>query len=89
MHIRRIFEVSEVYKEGESEPYKLNFKVVRAALTFQEEEYLRTHTNNVVSMAKLHLHLEDKHLKEILPHLTFNNVGLAEKKIITLCEYIE
>lgn len=84
------FEVREVYeKESDTEPYKLNFKVVRAALTIQEEEYLKVQTNNFINLSTRHLHMEDKHLKKILPLITYNNVFAAVNKITALLEHIQ
>lgn len=83
------FEVAEVYKEGESEPYKLNFKVVRAALTVQEEEYLKVQTNSLIGMLSRHLRMEDKHIKQIVPLLNVSNVGHAVQKVLSLCDYIK
>jgi plasmid replication initiation protein len=83
------FEVAEVYKDGESNPYKLNFKVVRAALTIQEEEYLKAQTNSVVALMTRHLHMEDRHIKQIVPLFNINNVGNAAQKVLTLCDYVK
>jgi hypothetical protein len=82
------FEVSEVYKEGIAEPYKLNFKIIRAALTVQEEEYLRIQTSSLVTMITRHLHFEDRHVKQITPLLTINNVKSAVDKVMSLCDYV-
>lgn len=83
------FEVAEVYKEGESEPYKLNFKVIRAALTIQEEEYLRVQTRALVTMLERHLKFEEKHIKQILPFLNVSNVNSASNKVVQLCDYVQ
>ena len=83
------FEVSEVYKEGETEPYKLNFKVIRAALTIQEEEYLKRQTNNFIVVVSRHLHMEDKHIRQITPLLNIYNINSAIDKVIVLADYIK
>jgi hypothetical protein len=83
------FEMAEVYREKESEPYRLNFKVVRAALTIQEEEYLQKQTNNLILMMSRHLHMEDKHIKQILPLLNPFNVNSAVQKVLSISEYLQ
>ena len=82
------FEVAEVYKEGASEPYKLNFKVVRAALTIKEQEYLKVQTDAIVSLMFQHLHMKDKQIQQIIPLLNIYNVNNAIQKVMFLYDYI-
>lgn len=82
------FEVAEVYKNGETDPFKLNFKVVRAALTFQEEEYLKTQSRALSNMLSYHFKMGDKQIKEVLAYVTIFNVRIAINKVMELKDYL-
>ncbi|MDR0603543.1 MAG: replication initiation protein [Bacteroidales bacterium] len=82
------FEVAEIYRDGESEPYKLNFKVVRAVLTQQEEEFLKNHKNKLYDMMARQFKMSDKHIQKVLMHVTISNVHQAINKIVDLAEYV-
>ncbi len=82
------FEVAEVYRPGETEPYKLNFKVIRSALTIQEEEYLKSRIKQIEGLAFRHLRMQDKHMQEIIPLITIQNAKQATEKVLSLHQYI-
>ena len=82
------FEVAEVYKNGESEPFKLNFKVVRAALTIQEEEYLKNHSQSLANMLARQFKMSEKQIKEVLSYVTISNVQIGINKVMELNDYI-
>lgn len=78
------FEMAEVYREGESEPYKLNFKVVKSALSKQEEEHLNKFKISITNMLSYHLRMEDKHIKKIIPLVNLANATPIMTKISDL-----
>jgi hypothetical protein len=83
------FEVAEVYRDRESEPYKLSFKVVRAALTLQEEEFIKNHKNSLAGMMVRKFKMDDKHIQTVLAYVTISNVQQAIQKVLDLGAYID
>ncbi len=83
------FEVSEVYKEGESQPYKLNFKVIRSSLSKKEKERLETQIQNIKNLAFRYLKMEDKHIKQIEPFINITNSNTVLNKVIELHNYVQ
>ena len=82
------FEMSEVFRENEKMPYKLNFKVIKGGLTHTEKEYLNSHTKNLAGMLERDFHLEEKHIKKVLEYIDINNVRQALDKTMELFEYV-
>lgn len=83
------FEVAEVYKgETDTEPHKLRFKVIRAAYTYKEKEYMKSHTNQLKEMLRTHFKMEDKHLNKIIPLLNLSNINVVINKVIFLREHL-
>lgn len=83
------FEVAEVYREGESEPYKLNFKVIKSALSKKEQDQLESYKRTVTQLCSQHFRMQDKHIKLILPHLHLGNYQLVTEKILWLGGYVK
>jgi len=83
------FEMSESFKLAESEPYKLNFKVIKSALTDKEVEKLKIQCKNIESMCARHLMMTDKHIIQILPLVCLTNYESILNKISYLITYIK
>jgi len=83
------FEMTESFKLAESEPYKLNFKVIKSALTDKEVEKLKIQCKNIESMCARHLMMTDKHIIQILPLVSLTNYESILNKISYLITYIK
>lgn len=82
------FEVSEEYKPGESEPYLLDFKIIKAALTIQEKERLKMQSSNIETLCTKYLGMKKEHIDQILPLVNIMNSVDILNKITDLIEYI-
>jgi len=82
------FEVSESFKLGESEPYKLNFKVIKSALSAKEQELLDSNKRGIQEVGFKHLHMVDIHFKRIIPLITAGNSQKMVDKVMYLCDYV-
>ncbi|GHT53704.1 RepB family plasmid replication initiator protein [Bacteroidia bacterium] len=82
------FEMAEVFKEGETEPYKLNFKVIKSALSKKEEDALNLQIKNITNILTSYFKMEDKHLKQLIPLINLGNTGIVLEKITYLHEYL-
>lgn len=83
------FEVAEIYKNpSDTQPYKLNFKVVKSALSKKEEDLLAKQKQNITNMCCLHFKMEDKHIKQLMPHINLGNYQAVVNKVIFLHSYI-
>lgn len=83
------FEMAEVYRTGETQPYKVNFKVVKSALTKKEEEFLKSQQQQIKNMLALHFQMKDEHLKQIIPLITLSNSQAVMQKMMYLKSYLE
>lgn len=82
------FEVSEIYMQGEKEPYKLNFKVVKGRTNTEEEELLNKYKLSIDGMLSTHLALDTNHRRNIIRLVTIDNYQAMVEKIRYLKEYI-
>lgn len=84
------FEMAEVYKEGDDkEPYKLNFKVIKSALSPKEEEQLNAQITQIKNLSFRYLHMEDKHFQKIIPLINLSNSINVVTKVMDLIKYVE
>lgn len=81
------FEYAFVYREGETEPYKINFKVIRS-VDDEVRKAIENKKANMEHILKNNLNLTGKQTKEITDRLTDTNYLLAFDKLITLYQYI-
>lgn len=81
------FEIHEVYKEGEKEPYKLNFKVIKSAPSKREQQHLKLQLDNIERMLSFHLKMSDKQIQMFLPFVNLDNCTLILDKIVYLKQY--
>lgn len=83
------FEMAEVYRNsGDSQPYKLNFKVIKSALSKKEEDLLKGQKKMITNFCTLHFAMQDEHLQQFIPHITLNNHAAVLNKMLYLGEYI-
>lgn len=84
------FEMAEVYKnEDDKEPYKLNFKVIRSALTLKEQEHLDTQITQIKNLSFRYLSMEDEHFQRIIPFVNLSNCTAIVTKVMDLIKYVE
>ncbi len=83
------FEVAEIYRPGEAKPYKLNFKVVKSALSNQEKELLETQIKNLSGIMFQHLKMQDKHISQIIPLINLSNYMTAINKVSYLASKVK
>ena len=83
------FEMAEVYRNsGDSQPYKLNFNVVKSALSKKEEDLLKGQKKMITNFCTLHFAMQDEHLQQFIPHITLNNHAAVLNKMLYLGEYV-
>ena len=81
--------MAEVYRNsGDSQPYKLNFKVIKSALSKKEEDLLKGQKKMITNFCTLHFAMQDEHLQQFIPHITLNNHAAVLNKMLYLGEYI-
>ena len=83
------FEVAEVYRPTDSQPYKLNFKVVRQPLSQKDKEMLELKKKNIATMCERHLGMSRKQIDDILSIVDLSNVDRATNKIVDLGQYLQ
>lgn len=84
------FEVAEKYATpSDTEPYKLSFKVIKSAVSKAEQEQLAKIKENISNMCYSHLHMVDRHMRQLLPLITLENAPGVLKKIVYLANYME
>jgi len=84
------FEISEIYnKKGDSEPYRLDFKVIKSALSDKEQELLDTQIKQITYLGTRYLQLKDKQLQELTPFITMTNYVKVLDKISYLIDYLK
>lgn len=83
------FEVAEVYlNSSDEEPYKLNFKVIKSALSITERELLETRIKMFREMATYHLRMQPAQIDKIIKLINFSNYQFAIDKIGALATYL-
>jgi len=82
------FEVAEVYKEDQTEPYKLNFKVIKGRTTKEEQQIYDTYMRSLSRILEEHLYFDRQQSNQILKFLTTSNYAAIVNKICYLKEYI-
>lgn len=83
------FEMAEVYRNsGDTQPYKLNFKVIKSALSKKEEELLKGQKKMITNFCSLHFAMKDEHLQQFIPQITLNNYKAVVTKMLYLGEYV-
>lgn len=83
------FEMAEVYKnDDDKEPYKLNFKVIRSALSPKEKEQLEAQITQIKNLSFRYLQMEDKHFENIIPLINLNNCTKVLTKVMELAKYV-
>jgi hypothetical protein len=83
------FEMSESFRLAETEPYKLNFKVIKSALTEKEAEKLKLQCKNIESLCARYLTMTDKHIIQITPLVNLTNYESILNKINFLISHIK
>lgn len=83
------FEVNEICREDEKEPYKLNFKVIKASLSAAEKEWFETQRKNIEGILYRHMGLRGKDLEEVLKQINFSNVIHALNKLYYLSDHLD
>lgn len=84
------FEVAEVYRNpADTQPYKLNFKVVKSALSKKEQEMLDSQRRGLTNSCALHFGMEDKHLKQLIPLINLGNYQAVATKMLYLHDYVK
>lgn len=83
------FEVAEVYRENESQPYKLNFKVIRQPLSQKDKDLLELKKKNIAVMCERHLYMSGKQITEILNCVDLANADKLTNKIVDLGTYLQ
>ena len=83
------FEMAEVYRNsGDTQPYKLNFKVIMSALSKKEEELLKGQKKMITNFCSLHFAMKDEHLQQFIPQITLSNYKAVVTKMLYLGEYV-
>ena len=83
------FEMAEVYRNsGDTQPYKLNFKVIKSALSKKEEELLKGQKKMITNFCSLHFAMKDEHLQQFIPQITLSNYKAVVTKMLYLGEYV-
>lgn len=83
------FEVAEVYRDiNDTQPYKLNFKIVRSAPSKKEEETLSLQKRNIGELLRRHARMREPQVLDILNKITLENYQRVLNKTVYLCEYI-
>lgn len=83
------FEVAEVYRDNENQPYKLNFKVIKPALSQKEKEELELKQKNITEMCMTHLCMNTKQTAELKRLVDNGNMNKIITKIVFLGEYVK
>lgn len=84
------FEISEIYnKKGDNEPYRLDFKVIKSALSEKEQELLDAQIKQIIHLGTRYLQLQDKHFQELTPLITMSNYVKVLDKISFLIDYLK
>lgn len=84
------FEMAEVYRlPSDTQPYKLNFKVIKSALSKKEEDLLQSQKKVIANICALHFGMQDKHLQQFIPFITLNNHLAVLSKINYLNDYVK
>lgn len=84
------FEMAEVYRtETDTQPYKLNFKIIKSALSKKENEFLDSQKENIQSMCIRHFKMKNGQIQEILNKVTLDNYLRVVNKMVFLCEYLK
>lgn len=84
------FEMAEVYRnETDTQPYKLNFKIIKSALSKKEEDMLESQKRNIFNMCLRHFHMKEEYINEILGKVTLDNYLRVVNKMVFLCEYLQ
>ena len=81
------FEVAEVYKDGEAEPYKLNFKVIKGKTSKEEKELKRLHINSLYRILTEQFYFNSQQADEVLKLLDSVNYSDILWKLQDLKEY--
>ena len=82
------FEMAEVYRNsGDTQPYKLNFKVIKSALSKKEEELLKGQKKMITNFCSLHFAMKDEHLQQFIPQITLSNYKAVVTKMLSLFDY--
>lgn len=77
------FEMAEVYRNsGDTQPYKLNFKVIKSALSKKEEELLKGQKKMITNFCSLHFAMKDEHLQQFIPQITLSNYKAVVTKML-------
>lgn len=78
------FEMAEVYRNsGDTQPYKLNFKVIKSALSKKEEELLKGQKKMITNFCSLHFAMKDEHLQQFIPQITLSNYKAVVTKMLS------
>lgn len=84
------FEFTESYRRPEdTEPYKLNFKVIKGVLSVAEKEKLEKVKENVKNLLTMYLSFQERHLDVIIPLIDLDNAAVILVKIGELRSYVD
>lgn len=83
------FELDVEYaKPNDKEPSFMNFKVIKAAVTIQEQEKLKLQRQNIENLLFNRFHMPERQIKEILKNMTLDNIPLVNEKMGNLFHYM-
>lgn len=82
------FEVAEVYEMGENQPYKLNFKIVKAT-TLAEQNLLQANEINMRHILVNNLRLSVKQANQIVEKINKGNYMRVRDKLIEVYDYVQ
>ena len=83
------FEVAEIYKENEKQPYKLNFKVIKGKTSEEEDRQFKLRNESLYRMLTDTLHFNFEQANEIMKLHTMINYNEIVQKIMYLNEYTQ
>lgn len=82
------FEYKPVFVGDEKTPKQINFKIIRRAMTVDEEEYFNKMISRLRDNMFKYFQIEDKQFSKIVPLLTLYNIEKAANKFSELFSYI-
>ena len=82
------FEMREIYRDAsDTEPYKLNFKIVKSCASPKEKEMYETQKRIVLEMCERHVNFEPAQLRKLGKAITLDNVIRVKEKFMSLWDY--
>lgn len=82
------YDYTPIYRDGEKEPYRIDFKIKRNVYDREEEEYINSKLNQLKNLMFLHDGFEEKDFKQIEELLTLYNADGAVQKYVDMSMYV-